>query len=127
MSSIRCSRFVRRSAVAPSLCRTPFRPASKLHQTFSAQRRLYYCGGMDGELGVRASSPADFERLLRANAHSMLRFADFVLHDRSAAEDAVQEAFMIAFQRRETLRDEAAFTAWLRTIVLRECLRWRRL
>ena len=81
---------------------------------------------MDDELGVRASSPADFERLLRANAHSMLRFADFVLHDRSAAEDAVQEAFMIAFQRRGTLRDETAFTAWLRTIVLRECLRWRR-
>lgn len=81
---------------------------------------------MDDELGARASNPADFERLLRANARSMLRFADFVLHDRSAAEDAVQEAFMIAYQRRETLRDQKAFTPWLRTIVLRECLRWRR-
>jgi len=81
---------------------------------------------MDEELGARASNPADFERLLRANARSMLRFADFVLHDRSAAEDAAQEAFMIAYQRRGTLRAETAFTAWLRTIVLRECLRWRR-
>jgi RNA polymerase sigma-70 factor (ECF subfamily) len=81
---------------------------------------------MDEELGAPAGSPADLERLLRANARSMLRFADFVLHDRSAAEDAVQEAFMIAYQRRSQLRDESVFTAWLRTIVLRECLRWRR-
>lgn len=33
---------------------------------------------------------------------------------------------MIAYQRHGTLRDETAFSAWLRTIVLRECLRWRR-
>jgi RNA polymerase sigma-70 factor (ECF subfamily) len=33
---------------------------------------------------------------------------------------------MIAYERRATLRDEAAFVPWLRTIVLRECLRWRR-
>jgi RNA polymerase sigma factor (sigma-70 family) len=81
---------------------------------------------MDDELGAPAGSPAHFERLLRANARSMLRFADFVLHDRSAAEDAVQEAFMIACQRHGSLKDQTAFTAWLRTIVLRECLRWRR-
>ena len=81
---------------------------------------------MNEELGARASNPADLERLLRANARSMLRFADFVLHDRSAAEDAVQEAFMIAWRQRTTLRDQTAFTPWLRTIVLRECLRWRR-
>ena len=81
---------------------------------------------MDEERDARASTAAGFEQLLRANASSMLRFADFVLHDRSAAEDAVQEAFMIGYQRRESLRDATAFTAWLRTIVLRECLRWRR-
>lgn len=81
---------------------------------------------MDEELDTPAGNPADLERLLRANARSMLRFADFVLHDRSAAEDAVQEAFMIAYQRRATLRNEIAFVPWLRTIVLRQCLRWRR-
>ena len=78
---------------------------------------------MDEELGARARA---FESLLRANALSMLRFADFVLHDRSAAEDAVQEAFMTAWNRRSTLQDTSAFVPWLRTIVLRECLRWRR-
>ena len=83
---------------------------------------------MNEELGARARADdgTAFEQLLRANALSMLRFADFVLHDRSAAEDAVQEAFMIAWSQRRGLRDESSFTPWLRTIVLRECLRWRR-
>jgi RNA polymerase sigma-70 factor (ECF subfamily) len=76
---------------------------------------------MDDDLAA-----AEFERQLRAHARSMLQFADFVLHDRSAAEDAAQEAFMIAWRRRGTLRRDTSFTAWLRTIVLRECLRWRR-
>jgi RNA polymerase sigma-70 factor, ECF subfamily len=83
---------------------------------------------MDEELEALAhpGDEAAFEKLLRTTARSMLQFADFVLHDRSAAEDAVQEAFMIAWHRRNTLRDDTAFTPWLRTIVLRECLRWRR-
>src|SRR5205823_12392946 len=71
--------------------------------------------GMDEGLGVRAGSSADFERLLRANAHSMLRFADFVLPDRSAAEDAVQDAVMLAWNRRQTLRVRYVFVSWLRT------------
>jgi RNA polymerase sigma-70 factor (ECF subfamily) len=76
---------------------------------------------MDDDLAA-----AEFERLLRAHARSMLQFADFVLHDRSAAEDAAQEAFVVAWRRRATLRTDSSFSAWLRTIVLRECLRWRR-
>src|SRR5690348_6625129 len=67
-----------------------------------------------------------FEASLRKYARSMLQYADFVLHDLSAAEDAVQEAFVIAWQRRESLRETSAFAPWLRRIVLRECLRWRR-
>lgn len=81
---------------------------------------------MDEERDAGARGNEAFESLLRANALSMLRFADFVLHDRSAAEEALQEALMTAWNRRRTLRDASAFVPWLRTIVLRECLRWRR-
>ncbi len=75
---------------------------------------------------VPAADREAFEALLRKHARAMLQFADFVLHDRSAAEDAVQEAFMMAWKNRAQLRDPNWFGPWLRRIVLRECLRWRR-
>ena len=68
----------------------------------------------------------DVDRLLRLNARPMLQLADFVLSDPSAAEDAVERAFVAAWRQRKGLKDEAAFRPWLRRIVLRECLRWRR-
>src|SRR5438094_6367484 len=67
-----------------------------------------------------------FEGALRGMARPMLQFADFVVSDLSAAEDALQDAFVIAWRRRKRLKDEADFRASLRRIVLRECLRWRR-
>jgi len=82
---------------------------------------------MEGEArGSRLGEDQGFEEALREHTHSMLQYADFVLHDFSAAEDAVQEALVIAWRRRATLRDGTAFKPWLRRIVLRECLRWRR-
>jgi RNA polymerase sigma-70 factor (ECF subfamily) len=83
---------------------------------------------MDTEL-VRRAQAGDgeaFAELVRRHARAMLQLADFVLLDRSAAEDAVQEAYMAAWKHRRALKDESAFSPWLRQIVLRECLRWRR-
>src|SRR5947199_4081870 len=68
----------------------------------------------------------DVDRLLRLNARPMLQRADFVLDDPSAAEDAVEHAFVAARRQRKGLKDEAVFRPWLRRIVLRECLRLRR-
>jgi len=97
-------------------------------QLFEALTNSIRVAGMEAEVVGRASvgDAGAFEELLRRQARPMLQFADFVLHDRSAAEDAVQEAFVIAWKRRKTLKTEAAFVPWLRRIVLRECLRWRR-
>ncbi len=83
---------------------------------------------MDEELAGRAPAGdrVAFEALLHRHAQAMLRFADFVLHDRSAAEDAVQEAFMTAWKKQDQLQDPNAMRPWLRRIVWRECLRWKR-
>src|ERR1700736_732546 len=82
--------------------------------------------GDDPVARAQADSETAFKRALRGSARPMLQFADFVLDDLSAAEDALEDAFVIAWQRRKTLKDEADFRVWLRRIVLRECLRWRR-
>ncbi|TMD19368.1 MAG: hypothetical protein E6I99_15350 [Chloroflexi bacterium] len=68
----------------------------------------------------------DVDRLLRMNARSMLQLADFVLDNPGAAEDAVEQAFAAAWRQRKVVRDETAFRPWLRRMVLRECLGWRR-
>ncbi|HEY4846062.1 MAG TPA: sigma-70 family RNA polymerase sigma factor [Candidatus Dormibacteraeota bacterium] len=78
------------------------------------------------EQGTMVDESRAFEALMEKYARSMLQYADFVLHDLSAAEDALQEAFVIAWRRRKSLRETSAFGPWLRRIVLRECLRWRR-
>jgi RNA polymerase sigma factor (sigma-70 family) len=48
------------------------------------------------------------------------------LRDVEEAKDASQDAFVMAWQRLRQLRDPAAFTPWLRTIVARTCSRRRR-
>jgi RNA polymerase sigma-70 factor (ECF subfamily) len=75
---------------------------------------------------AQVDSATAFESALRGSARPMLQFADFVLDDLSAAEDALQDAFVIAWRRRKRLKAEADFRASLRRIVVRECLRWRR-
>src|SRR5260370_16312882 len=74
--------------------------------------------------GVDSGTP--FESVLRASGRAMLQFADFVLEDLSAAEDATQDALVIAWRRRKIAKVEGDHGGWLRRIVLRECLRWRR-
>src|SRR5205823_10464158 len=68
----------------------------------------------------------DVDRLLRLNARPMLQLADFVLSDASAAEDAVEHAFVTVWRHRKGPSDETAFRSWLRRMVLRDCLGWRR-
>ena len=50
-----------------------------------------------------------------------LRVARNRLFDKSLAEDAVQEAFLVAFTNLHTLRDPDSFPAWLATIIRSQC------
>jgi RNA polymerase sigma-70 factor (ECF subfamily) len=49
-----------------------------------------------------------------------------VLGDACLAEDAAQEAFVVAWQKLSQLREPAAFGGWLKRIVLSQCNRFRR-
>jgi RNA polymerase sigma factor (sigma-70 family) len=60
-------------------------------------------------------------RLLVARIDDAYRLATFILHDRPAAEDAVQEAALLAWDRRRTLRDSAAAEGWFTRIVVNVC------
>ena len=65
----------------------------------------------------RSGGNADFV----AN-HSLFRTARSVLHEDSAAEDAVQEAYISAFTHLASYRGESGLSAWLSRIVMNEAL-----
>lgn len=59
--------------------------------------------------------------LLMSRIDDAYRLATFILHDRLAAEDAVQEAALLAWDRRRTLRDLGAADGWFGRIVTNVC------
>lgn len=79
-----------------------------------------------------------YERLVEAAQHGdqpafaelVLRFQDAArewafqtLDDPHLAEDAAQEAFLVAYRQLDQLRDPKAFPAWLKRIVVSQCHR----
>ena len=51
------------------------------------------------------------------------RLAVSILKDCDAAEDAAQEAFMIAYQNLDSLKTPAAFGAWIAAITRHHCIK----
>jgi RNA polymerase sigma-70 factor, ECF subfamily len=76
------------------------------------------------ELVVRAQQgDADaFEALVTASADRWYATATLILHDRSRAEDAVQETMIRAWRDLPRLRDPERFDAWSRRILVHACL-----
>ncbi len=80
---------------------------------------------------VSAAPPLDeaaLVRILEAGAPRLHALAGRMLGNGDDARDAVQEAWIRAWTRRDRLADANAVDAWLRRIVVRECLRvlrWR--
>lgn len=64
-----------------------------------------------------------FDQLVARHRPRMLRFATSKLLDESAAEDAVQEAWLAVYAARHTYRPEFAVTTWVYTILLNLCRR----
>jgi RNA polymerase sigma-70 factor (ECF subfamily) len=59
--------------------------------------------------------------LLVARAQEAQRLASWILHDPAAAEDAVQEAALLAWDRRRSLRNLETADAWFNRILVNVC------
>jgi len=69
----------------------------------------------------------DLAGLYQAEFRRMARFAAARLGDAEAGRDAVNDAFVIALSRLDTLRDRDALGQWVWSILLNEVRRKRRL
>lgn len=75
-------------------------------------------------------SDAELEQLFADTATVHTTLAAGLLGDADAAHDAVQEAWIRAWRARGQVQERSLAAAWLRKIVVRECLRtlrWRSL
>jgi RNA polymerase sigma factor (sigma-70 family) len=78
---------------------------------------------------VRLAQQGDaeaFARIVRAYQDIAVAYATAILGDYHLAEDAAQDALVDAYRLLPSLRDPAAFGAWLRTIVFKHCDRLTR-
>jgi RNA polymerase sigma-70 factor, ECF subfamily len=72
---------------------------------------------------VHASKNGDvaaFEQLVKRYDRKLLRIAQSVTHNREDSQDAVQEAFLKAFQHLGEFREESKFSTWLIRITLNQ-------
>lgn len=74
---------------------------------------------------ARAGDVEAFEVLVRRYELPMYRVALRMLASRADAEDATQEAFVVAWQKLARFRGESAFSTWLYRIVINRCLNAR--
>ena len=82
------------------------------------------CASDDLEL-VHATQQGDitaFDRLIARYDGKLLRIAQHVTHNREDSEDAVQDAFLKAYQHLGEFREHAQFSTWLIRITLNEAL-----
>lgn len=71
---------------------------------------------------AKGGNIAAFEELVKRHERQMFRIAHNLLHNREDAEDAVQGAFLKAFQKLLQFQAKAKFATWLGRITLNEAL-----
>ena len=74
---------------------------------------------------VHASKNGDisaFEQLVKRYDRQLLRIAQSVTHNREDSQDAVQEAFLKAYQHLADFREDSQFSTWLIRITLNQSL-----
>jgi RNA polymerase sigma-70 factor (ECF subfamily) len=75
---------------------------------------------------ARQGDPAAFGELVDRHQASVYRAALAALRSPADAEDAAQEAFLLAYQRLNSFRGDASFKTWLLTITWHQAINRRR-
>jgi len=80
-------------------------------------------GGMQRELVERAiaGDKRAFSSLVEDSASQQYAIASLILRDRDRAQDAVQDAWVLAWRNIAALRVPDAWDAWLRRLTVRAC------
>jgi RNA polymerase sigma-70 factor (ECF subfamily) len=65
---------------------------------------------------------AAFEQLVKRYDRKLLRIAQSITHNREDSQDAVQEAFLKAYQNLSAFREDAKFSTWLFRITVNQSL-----
>ena len=78
----------------------------------------------DAEIAQRviAGDPVAFERLMRRHNQILFRTARSILNSDTETEDALQEAYLLAWRALPTFRADAKLSTWLVRIVINEAL-----
>jgi RNA polymerase sigma-70 factor (ECF subfamily) len=76
---------------------------------------------LDVATATRTSTEHAVRELLLAGIPRAHRLATWILHDSVAAEDAVQEAALLAWDRRGSLREADSVEAWFNRILVNVC------
>jgi RNA polymerase sigma-70 factor (ECF subfamily) len=76
--------------------------------------------------GAQAGSVSDLEALFRDHWPRAYRAAYLVVHDRAAAEDIAQEAFLSAVRALDSFDRQRPFGPWLHRIVVNRAIDWAR-
>lgn len=71
---------------------------------------------------VLAGDTAAFELLMRRHNQRLYRVARALLRDAAEAEDALQDAYIAAYQSLAGFRGEASLATWLTRVVSNQCL-----
>ncbi len=70
---------------------------------------------------LRGSNKARYQ-LYQLYSKAMFNVCFRMMNNREDAEDMLQEAFIQAFQKLDTFRNESSFGTWLKTITIHTCI-----
>lgn len=70
---------------------------------------------------IRGNNKARYQ-LYQLYSKAMFNVCYRMMNSREDAEDMLQEAFVQAFQKLETFRNESSFGTWLKTITVHACI-----